>query len=415
MSQEFEGFWEKDQSKQSLQRFICYIRAFIFLSFQQVSSFHDIYFIRFMEKSNDTDLHFQKFTKSLKYQIEQQSLPEENFDDLIRLKVQKEEVEKLVSLEKKVKEVLLASPYGESFYNQFIDFICHTEKNILLARPYFRERQISFYKGISDCFKNREWKGLTSYHFNFLFISFFESPQNQWKMIPEALPLIQQIKELRKRITQKLMPLAISRSRIFCGRTPKSHLDFMDLLQISAEGLISAIDKYCLPFTRVFRSVCIGRMVGNFIAEYSETFMHFYPVDRRKIYRANKITKNLMNDSEEIDYRILAQKVNKTQTGLLLPKEQRTTPEEIYHLLAASSCVSTDMVFDVGDENEENCSNQYAAPLEDCPDVIVEKEELFKKVISRINRLTLLQKKLLILEGLLSYEIVDSPSSTYVN
>lgn len=359
-----------------------------------------------MEAFNDNDLHFQKFTKSLKHIIEENSLPEENFDDTIRLQIQKEDVEQLVALEKQIKDLLIASPYGKYFYEKFIDFICDTEKNILLARPYFRERQTAFYKGISSCFKEKKWENLTKYHFNFLFISFFEHPINEWEKLPIVLPIIQKIKDLRQRIAQKLMPLAISRARIFWARTPESHLSFMDLLQISAEGLIAAIDKYCLPFTRVFRSVCIGRITGNFIADYSETLLHFYPVDRRKIYRANKITKHLIGNSEEVDYTLLANAVNKAQTGVVLPKEQQTTPTEIFDLLAASSCVSTDMTFDIGEDGveESNSIDQYAAPLETRPDYITEQEEVLEKILENTAKLSLIERKLLIMEGLLSYE-----------
>ena len=360
-----------------------------------------------MEAFNDNDLHFQKFTKSLKKIIDTSSLSGENEDDSIRLQVQKEDIELLVSLEKELKELLVSSGYAQEFYEKFMFFICEIEKNILLARPYFRERQTAFYKGISECFKKKQWEKLLQYHFNYLFISFFETPTNDWEKIPSSLRIIENIKTLRKKMVQKLMPLAISRARIFWSRTPESHLSFMDLLQISAEGLIAAIDKYCLPFTNVFRSVCIGRITGNFIADYSETQLHFYPGDRRKIYRANKITKHLIDGSEEVNYDSLALAVNQSTNGYLLPSPQRTTASEIHNLLAASSCVSADAVFEIPNEDlqeETNSSDKYAAPEETRPDYIAEENEVLQKVLQNTQKLSLIEQKLLIMEGLLSYE-----------
>ena len=63
----------------------------------------------------------------------------------------------------------------------------------------------------------------------------------------------------------------------------------MDLIQIGTLGLIAGIDKYYGEYQVVYRSVIIGRIVGYYIENYSSTLIHFYPSDKRKIYKANKI------------------------------------------------------------------------------------------------------------------------------
>ena len=126
------------------------------------------------------------------------------------------------------------------------------------------------------------------------------------------------------------MPLAISQARVFRHNTPESHLTYMDLNQISFEGLINAVDKFVLPYTSVFRSVIIGRVKGDLIENYSETPVHFYPSDKRKIYRANKAKKGLTKD--DINYTDLANTVNNNGPKLPTP----TDSSEIMNLLAAS-------------------------------------------------------------------------------
>jgi hypothetical protein len=111
------------------------------------------------------------------------------------------------------------------------------------------------------------------------------------------------------------MPLAIAQAKQFWHKAPSATKDtrfsFMDFVQIAADGLMSAVDKFVLPggleanpaLIRVWRAVAIGRMKGNFIEMFSETTIHFFPQDKRKLYRANK---HLKEFSGQIDFERLA-------------------------------------------------------------------------------------------------------------
>ena len=167
----------------------------------------------------------------------------------------------------------------------------------------------------------------------------------------------------------------------------------MDLVQIACEGLMSAVDKFCLPYTPVFRSVIIGRIVGDFIANYSETLVHFYPVDKRKLYRANKVMSKF--NVEHIDFDLLADKINEG-----VEMDHKTTPEEIADLLAAASCISTDSSISMGLEEPDSPSiNRYAAPASCRPDIQVEQGEAVSKLEDAIRFLCLFDRKLLLLKG----------------
>jgi RNA polymerase sigma factor (sigma-70 family) len=338
------------------------------------------------------DDHFRQFAHSLERAIDKYGdLSEETL-----VERQKRQIESLVALETKFRRTLIAHPWGPNVYKDFMTFIC--DKNILAARPYFRERQTIFTNEISKALKNRSDKSLYKFHFNFNFVQFVLSAR-RWrcKKGGKIIKLAEQIAELRRELIEMNMPLAISRARIFWSRTPKAQLDYMDLVQISCEGLMSAIDKFCLPYSKVFRSVAIGRMVGNFIEQYSETLVHFYPVDKRKIYRANKLIHKF--DGDMVDFDKLADEINKG-----VEPEHKTTPTEIASLMAAASTVSADATppeVNVSNDGEalENQIDRYAADKSCQPDVQMEQAEALNVLTLAISNLSILERKLLKLKG----------------
>jgi DNA-directed RNA polymerase specialized sigma subunit len=170
----------------------------------------------------------------------------------------------------------------------------------------------------------------------------------------------------------------------------------MDFVQIATEGLLAAIDKFVLPYSNVFRCVAIGRMLGNFIEAYSETTLHFYPTDRRKVYRANKY---LSKHQFDIDYEDLAATVNSDVKG----SGFSTNPSEIYNLVTAVSCVSANTKIPspvrgsaAGVEN----ITQYAAEDNSRPDVQYEVRQALHMLEKEVSKLNLVEKKLLKLKGI---------------
>lgn len=332
------------------------------------------------------DDHFRKFAASLERAIEKYGdLPEEDL-----LERQKRQVDTLVALEDEFRKTLIKHRWGRAIYKEFIKHICEEKANILAARPYFRERQGVFTSEISVALKNKAEKSLYRFHFNYQFILFVMKARN-WPKGGKINKLYQKISDLRTEIVEMNMPLGISRARIFWSRTPKAQLTYMDLIQISCEGLMSAVDKFVLPYSRVFRSVAIGRMVGNFIENYSETFVHFYPKDKRKIYRANKLVGKF---ASEVDFERLAAEVNDG-----VDASHTTTAAEIADLMAAASCVSMDGMVQVDPDMPEPV-DRFAAPEESRPDVQAEMNEAAISMHDAIQHLTTFERKLLRLKGI---------------
>jgi DNA-directed RNA polymerase specialized sigma subunit len=339
------------------------------------------------------DNHFRQFASNLECAIARYGeVPE---GDLIKL--QRQQIEQLVALEKEFRRTLIKHPWGPAVYRQFVHHICHERRNILAARPFFRERQNIFTHQISKALKKRHDKGLYRFHFNYEFILFVLQAKN-WhtnRIGGKIVSLAKQIRDLRWALVEMNMPLAISRARIFWSRTPASQLSYMDLVQITALGLMSGIDKFVLPYSSSFRAMLIGRMIGNLIEQYSETLVHFYPVDKRKIYRANKIIGRF---GDNPDFEKVAEEVNKD-----VEPGHRTNASEIADLMAASSTVSSDAPMKGpgdGDELVETMPlDTFQADESTHPDVRVETAEAMNLMARGIVELPLIEQKLLRMKG----------------
>lgn len=335
------------------------------------------------------DSHFRNFAGTLEKAIEKYGdLSEETLLDR-----QRRQMETLVALEIEFREAVITHPLGVRIFDDFISYICDERKNILAARPFFRERQAIFTEEISKALKARDAVTLCRFHINFQFVQ-FALRRYSWPEYSSVVKIAKQISDLRIELVELNMPLAISRARIFWSRTPRSQLAYMDLIQIACEGLMSAIDKFVPPFSQVFRAVIIGRISGNHIESYSETLLHFFPIDRRKIYRANKLMSKFI--AEHMDFDKLAEAINKDADDT-----HRTNASEIADLLAAASCVSTDSVGPPGADSDAEVPsvNRFAAPSSCQPDVQFERYEAISKMEQAIQMLSAVERKLLKMKG----------------
>jgi DNA-directed RNA polymerase specialized sigma subunit len=337
------------------------------------------------------DPHFIKFRKSLEILLASSTATSNTEKDKFTKK-QKNLVESLVREEKRFRKLLINHSNGVKAYRKFIEYILEDRKNILAARPFFRERQTEFSKRISPAIKNRKEKELAKFNINFTFIDFILKCM-PWPKNGLINKKANEIKAIREEIILQNLPLAISRATLFKKKTPENHLNFMDLNQISFEGLINAVDKFVLPYTTVYRSVIIGRISGDLIENYSETMMHFYPSDKRKIYRANKINKG--NKIEEIQsFDTLADHVNIEGPKLDSP----ANGPELQGLLAAVTSLSMDAPLD--DSETSTFSDKFEAPDSTRPDKRVEEMELRTELLQAYNTLSVFELKILKAKGL---------------
>ncbi len=116
--------------------------------------------------------------------------------------------------------------------------------------------------------------------------------------------------------------------------------------------------------------------------------IHFWPSDKRKIYRANKVNKN-----EELSLEQIADVVN---SGPKLITD--TTPNEIMHLKLAASPLPIDAP--VGLESNNSFADIVESREELRPDILFEDLEEKNNLNKAYNALTVFEKKLLKMKGL---------------
>jgi RNA polymerase sigma factor (sigma-70 family) len=343
-----------------------------------------------------TDEHFRMFAQRLDSAIQRHGeMPSDQEDFISR---QKAQVNCLDQLEVQFRRALIAHPWGPNVFKEFVTFICDKKRNILAARPFYRERQTIFTSEISKALQARHHISLFNFHFNYQFV-LFALEAKKWPWGSKVAILGRKIKTARTELIEMNAPLAIAQATKFYKKTPRSHMTRMDLIQVAMEGLSSGVDKFVCPYdNNHYRQVLIGRILGNLIESYSETMIHFYPSDKRKLYNANKVLKkHIVGD---VDYTEVSKQVNESARA-----QYRTTPDEIAGLLAASSLVSADSEApssDSGDGGDVQRASvdRYPDDPEQQPDNQYERAELRAVMGEAMKQLSILERKILKLRGI---------------
>lgn len=308
--------------------------------------------------------------------------------------IQQEQVEELLDAERKFKETILKYRQATEVYKKFLQKVCIQNKNILSARPYFRETATSFSKRITPAIKEENIELLKTFDINYQFIKFI---RECWlgPFPKRAEQLFQRVHTARTILIENNIPLAINRAKLFYRKTPKSHLTLMDFIGICSMGLAAGVDKWCGPYSPVFRSVCIGRMVGNMIDSYSETMLHFYPSDKRVLYKAHTIRgRKGIDEINELTNAVNNSFKQDELEGKTIPKNDINV-SELSALMSAASTVSADAT--VNDEGYGVYHYTMDAD-QDIESFYIEREST-NKMIFLAKKLPLLHRKVLRLKG----------------
>lgn len=309
--------------------------------------------------------------------------------------IQQEQVEELLDAERKFKMTILAYRQAGEVYKKFLQRVCITNKNILSARPYFRETAVTFSRKITPAIKAADIATLQTFDINYQFIKFIKE---SWlgPFPKRAQQLFERVHVARTKLIENNMPLAINRAKLFYRKVPKSHLTLMDMIEICAMGLAAGIDKWCGKYSPVFRSVCIGRMVGNMIDSYSETTLHFYPSDKRILYKANSIRgRQGITDIKELTKAVNASFAQDELDGKTIPKKNITV-SELASLMSAASTVSADATV-----NDEGFGVYHFTP-DSAPNIeeALIQQETLQQVLGVAKGLSVLERKVLRLKGI---------------
>jgi hypothetical protein len=303
-------------------------------------------------------------------------------------KKQKAQVERMMELEEIFKKVINSYKQSDKIYYKFLMHIKIEKGNILMARPFFRENSKTFGKDISPAFKEDDIQKIKEFHINYKFILFVIE---NWKgNIPtKAMDAWEEHQEVRRQIIENSMPMAINEAMKFYKAVPKNHTTLMDIINASVAGLCIGVDKWVGPFKTVFRSVCLSRMKSNIMDIYNQTFLHYYPSDKKIIYKSN-----LLKSREKIkDQKKLLDAVN----NYLEENNDKRVLEnhELQNLLNGSSLESIEVsateegfsIYDTYiDENNDTEKN-------------IEKLDILKQALVNCENLLIIERKIIRLKG----------------
>lgn len=344
--------------------------------------------------------HFRQFAASLEEVIFGHETDEDHYTR------QKRQVETLCKLECEFRKTLIKDRRGAAVYKSFIKFVRDEKRNILSARPYFRERQDVFKAKIAPALRERSDRALYKFDINFNFIAFVLK-QKDFAPGSRVAKLARKVAKARQELIEMNIPLAISRARVF-ARHRQQHLEYMDLVQIATEGLIAAIDKFVLPYQKSFGAVMFGRITGDLVESNSETLVHFYPSDKRIIYTVNKLVQTGMTFEEIAAY--INKSARTDEHGKVdLAKADVTNADEVQRLYVAAYTVSGDSM---GTESEgggerdmghdESPIHRFEADESWRPDVRYEKAQLSAALASELKNLSIIERKVLAMKGVMS-------------
>ncbi len=321
---------------------------------------------------------------------------------------QRDQVELLSSLEQKFKYHIQKYQQCYDIYDKFVKHIVTINGNILSARPYFREKAPIFSSQITKAIKGacsnepeevkKSIEKLMSFSINFQLINFIVK---NWKgPIPERPKKYHEdFLQARRILIENNLPLAINRAKLFYRKTPKSHLTLLDLIDICTYGLISGIDKYVGRYDRVWRSVCIGRMVGYMIDEYSKTFLRMFPSDKKILYRSNTLKHRLKIENVAELTKAVNESFEKDR------EEDKKVPKlpisevHIRTLLNGSSYISADTKVGGDEEGEGMSIYDYAADTKPNVEEVAIKRDLMAKILEASVELNTIEKKIIKLKG----------------
>jgi hypothetical protein len=293
-----------------------------------------------------------------------------------------------MELEEIFKKVINSYKQSDKIYYKFLMHIKIEKGNILMARPFFRENSKTFGKDISPAFKEDDIQKIKQFHINYKFILFVIE---NWKgNIPtKAIDAWEEHQEVRRQIIENSMPMAINEAMKFYKAVPKNHTTLMDIINASVAGLCIGVDKWVGPFKTVFRSVCLSRMKSNIMDIYNQTFLHYYPSDKKIIYKSN-----LLKSREKIkDQKKLLDAVN----NYLEENNDKRVLEnhELQNLLNGSSLESIEVsateegfsIYDTYiDENNDTEKN-------------IEKLDILKQALVNCENLLIIERKIIRLKG----------------
>lgn len=284
----------------------------------------------------------------------------------------------LIDQEDSWRNIFISTQEGKDLYKTFVDYILNERKNILDARPFFRLRQADFLTKVNPFIKEKNYEALFNLRVNFTFIN-WAMPQYYGLYKQELEVINKKIMQIRNDFLLRNSPLIINRIKIIYHVYPFIYKDIQDLISIASNATLIALDKF-VPlideetgqnkYTSVLLSSIIGRINASVFQYNINQKLHMYPKDRKMLSELRKM-KNIGYLDDEI---AVIMNISESEIERLFNSNQVSTLEETYNLEA--------------DETYR-------------PDNTCEKIQIMKNIQKNVDGLSILERKMLYLKGML--------------
>lgn len=284
----------------------------------------------------------------------------------------------LIDQEDAWRNIFLSTQQGKDIYKKFVDYILNERKNILDARPFFRLRQADFLNKVNPFIKEQNYEALFPLRANFTFIN-WAMPQYHCEHKQQLEVINRKIMQIRNDFLLRNSPLIINRIKIIYHVYPFIYKDIQDLISIASNATLIALDKF-VPlideetgqnkYTSVLLSSIIGRINASVFQYNINQKLHMYPKDRKLLSELRKMKNGGYLDDEIA----VIMNISESEIERLFNSNQVLTLEEGYNVHADDS---------------------YR------PDASCEKTEIMKSLQKNIDALSILERKMLYLKGML--------------
>lgn len=297
---------------------------------------------------------------------------------------------KLYEREQAFAKKLQSTAPGRKVYLAFIEKISRSQGGIKIAKSYFRARQDSYLNTVNKAIRDVQPQLMYPVPINYRFCLFAittlsEKQTNKKQSFIDSLDkMFTEIKALREEIINKHLYLSFHKAGVYKKSLAGKASEFEDLIQLANEALVIAVDKYCIDDdSSSFHAMAIGRIIGNLIANGSQTSAATVGQHaQKKLYQIRKMIQKYpnMNTKEMSDILKIAE-------------------EDINDLMAATSYKSLDDK--VSDDSDTRLIDTFVAPSENVDGFDAVEEQDTRDVLHEsFSVLSLLEKKVLQLKGI---------------
>lgn len=304
--------------------------------------------------------------------------------------------ELLTTLEKKFLKTLRSFKEGKALYELFCRMvnlqtgIC-SDKRILPT--FLRESQDKLIE-INKAISKLEMKLVYEIHFNYKFIdwalkSLKDSTSHKMGLLNK---LFEEMVVIRKKIIETFIYMGIHLAKISKTKMNSAHYEYADFIQTANEAIIESVDKYVLSRNSKFSHVLQGKILAHLMI-HNYTHSSIISLGNYGIKQLQKIKKILVDvnveDGISNDMQSILSNASKDIDALMLASNYLSLDEPLMNDNYGRELLRMDIIEDESVSHEEKVINN----------------EVLEIILQNINKLSILEKKILILDGVKIYEM----------